>query len=358
MSAALWLGHERVSEVFAALSTDENDRTDAPEVRRNDVPVVVAKVGKRDNDVTIASIATARARRFVTLYPEVSGEIVYSAAYAGMRVAPGETLFRLDSRTAELALELAKVRVSEAQLALARAEQLVERNVSSKANVQDARIVLERAKFVRQQAEDALTKRTVRAPFHGIVGIPKVEVGDRVSPTIALVTVDDRSELLVEIDVPEDHLSLVKPNQKVLARTPSFPERVFEGTVDKIDSRVDPASRTVKVRAAVPNPQDLLRPGMSFAVELMIPGKPYPSVPELALQWSKGQSFVWRVKDGKADKVQVRSVRRLNRVILVDGDLKEGDLVVVEGVQRLRPGRSVDFSLPDPPPRQLGGRGP
>ena len=72
------------------------------------------------------------------------------------------------------------------------------------------------------------------------------------------------------------------------------------------------------VRAALPNPRDLLRPGMSFAVELTVPGEDYATVPELALQWGKGESFVWCVDaDNKAKRVVVRSVKRLNRVILV-----------------------------------------
>jgi multidrug efflux pump subunit AcrA (membrane-fusion protein) len=71
-------------------------------------------------------------------------------------------------------------------------------------------------------------------------------------------------------------------------------------------------------------------------------------VPELALQWAKGESYVWTVKEGLAKRVTVRTVRRLNSTILVDGDLHEGDSVVIEGVQRLRPGRAVRFATPEP----------
>jgi RND family efflux transporter MFP subunit len=134
----------------------------------------------------------------------------------------------------------------------------------------------------------------------------------------------------------------------VIARAPTFPNRSFNGVVDRIDSRIDPTSRAVKVRAKLPNEEDLLRPGMSFAVELSIKGEPYPTVPELALQWAKGESYVWTVKEGLAKRVTVRTVRRLNSTILVDGDLHEGDSVVIEGVQRLRPGRAVRFATPEP----------
>jgi multidrug efflux pump subunit AcrA (membrane-fusion protein) len=111
----------------------------------------------------------------------------------------------------------------------------------------------------------------------------------------------------------------------------------------------------VMVRAVIPNPDDLLRPGMSFAVKVLIPGEDYATVPELALQWEKGESFVWRVRDGAAEKLTVRSVKRLNQIVLVDGDIRQGDLVVVEGVQRLRPGREVSYSAPDSPAASAPG---
>lgn len=346
-SAALWYGQDYVSDVLAAFSDPE---TAQKQKKTPGVPVVVAKAGERANDITIAAIANARAKRFVTLFPEVGGEIMNFHVQAGHRVISGEKILTLDTRDTELAVELAKVRQAEAELQLARSRQLLAKNVNSEAKVQDMRTALERVRLELQQAEEALAKRTVRAPFPGVVGIPKVEIGDRVSSTTEVITVDDRSSLLVEIQVPEQYLGAVKNDQIVKATTPSFPGEVFEGSVEKIDSRVDPVSRTVMVRALLPNANDLLRPGMSFAVNLTIPGKTYPTVPELALQWSKGESFVWKVKDNKSERIEVRSIKRLNRLILVEGDIRPGEIVVVEGVQRLRPGRQVSFVLPDPAP--------
>ena len=138
--------------------------------------------------------------------------------------------------------------------------------------------------------------------------------------------------------------------QKIAAQTPSFQGRDFRGVIEDIDSRIDPTSRTVIVRANIPNNEDLLRPGLSFVVDLTIPGEMYPTVHQLALQWRKGKSFVWRLKDNRAEKVMVRSVKRLHSTILIEGDISKGDLIVVEGVQRLRPGRRVRFSMPDPVP--------
>jgi len=90
----------------------------------------------------------------------------------------------------------------------------------------------------------------------------------------------------------------------------------------------------------------MLRPGMSFAVHLALQGETYPVVPELALVWVDGRSIVWAVRNEAVEQVPVDIVRRLNSRILVEGPLATGELVVVEGVQRLRPGKPVKFAMP------------
>jgi RND family efflux transporter MFP subunit len=342
-AVVLWFGHERVSRVFAALSVSEKDPTRAPGRAKRKVPVVVERVGTNTDDATIEAIATARANRFVTIFPEASGQVIFVGVRASDRVKRGDVILRLESRAAKLAVDIAKVKLTEAKRKLKRSVQLLHQKVTARSTVDDDRTALISARLELHKTEDVLAKRTVRAPFDGVVGITKVEFGDRVTSTKAIVTLDDRRELLVEVEVPEKFLTRLKIGRKVYARTPGYSTRRFEGTIHQIDSRIDPASRNVMVRVKFPNQHDLLRPGMSFAVEIKVPGKLYPTVSELALQWNVGHSYVWRVKNGAVEKVKVRSVRRLNSRILIEGDISRGDLVVVEGVQRLRSGRRVDF---------------
>ena len=229
---------------------------------------------------------------------------------------------------------------------LDRSEFLKKRSVQSKARVEDAQTSKERAELELLQARAARRDLNLIAPFDGVVGIANVEVGERVTTTMPLVSLDDRSEVLIEFEVAEKYLSRIDVGHAVSGQTPSYDGREFAGAVEFIDSRVDPTSRTVKVRAAIPNTDDVLRPGMSFVVEVRLPGDAYVEVPELSLQWRKGESYVWIVEDDKARKVLVTVKARLNSTILVDGNLKPGQLVVVEGVQRLRPGRAVEYTAP------------
>lgn len=349
-AGALWVGRDKVSTVLAGFSGAEKSGKQGGVKKSRAVPVVVARAGELTNDVIVGAIGTGRARRSVMLFPKATGEIRHVFVRGGDRVPKGQPILRLDSRDAELAVRVAKTRLIEASRLMTRSEQLRKKSINSQANVDDASNVVDRAEYELMQAEEALADREMKAPFDGFVGISKVELGDRVSPGTAIVTLDDRSQLIVEFEVAEQFLSQLSTGQKVSAKTPSFPDRTFEGMIADIDSRIDPTSRTVIVRANVPNNEDLLRPGLSFVVDLTIPGKIYPTVHELALQWRKGVSYVWRVRDGKAETVVVRSVKRLNNTILIEGDISKGDLVVVEGVHRLRTGRPVRFSMPDPVP--------
>jgi RND family efflux transporter MFP subunit len=201
-----------------------------------------------------------------------------------------------------------------------------------------------------------LQDHTIEAPFDGVVGIPRVEVGDRVSATTALVNIDDRSKLVVEFDVPEVFVPRLSMGRDLDVRTPGFPQRVFKGVVSGIDSRVDPQRRTIVVRAEVDNANDLLRPGMSFAIDLVLEGKPHPRIPDLALQFSNDGNFVWRLKGETVEKVSVEIIKRISDEVLVSGNLKPGDPIVLEGVQRLRPGRKVRRVDPDASEKSESGK--
>ncbi len=360
-AAGLWVWRDRVESAFNEFSANlpawaniqDRERRDrgkgsglSKSSRSRAAPVIVQRVERMRNDETIAAIGTARALRSVTLFAKSDGEIVALNFKAGDRVEKGQELLKLDSVKAELAVGVAKKTVEEMQQALKRSNYLRKRRVGSGASVEDATISVERSKLQVRQAEEQLRDMTLSAPFGGVVGIAKVEVGDRVTSQTEIVTLDDRSELLVEFEIPEQFLSRINVGDSVSAATPSYAGRHFLGRVGYIDSRVDATSRTVMVRATFPNSGDLLRPGMSFAIEVKIEGDEFAVVPELSLQWRVGRSFVWVVESRKVRKVPVRLVKRRNTIVFVEGELAAGELVVVEGVQRLREGKAVVFREP------------
>jgi membrane fusion protein (multidrug efflux system) len=163
-----------------------------------------------------------------------------------------------------------------------------------------------------------------------------------VTPGTPIATLDDVSKIKLDFSIPETFLAAVKEGQSITATSAAFPEREFTGTVRSIDSRVDPVTRAVTVRAEVPNADRLLRPGMLMAVKLYRPERPALVIPELALTQVGSNAHVFRVKpDATVEQVTVQTgARRRGEVEIVDG-LAAGDRVVVEGTVKLRPGAKV-----------------
>ena len=305
------------------------------------MPVIAARVGQAADTLTFELVGTGRAARSVMLRAEDSGVVTATPLAAGIRYDAGDVLLTLDDHEQRTALALAEARLAEAERILDRQEKLIASGVSTTARVDEARTAAEIAALEVEAARRELADRTVRAPFDGVAGLPQVDVGDRVESDAPIASFDDNSVLLVEFELPEALLSRIAPGMAVSAATPAWPERRFEGEVSAIDTRVDPASRTARVRVSLPNDEGLLRPGASFTVRLELPGETYPTVPELALQFSRGGLHVWRLTGDEVERVALRMVRRRADEVLVDGPLAPGERVIVEGTQRLSPGRPV-----------------
>lgn len=314
------------------------------------VPVVAEAVRFEAERVRIEAVGTARAKRSVELYPEAAGEVVAVNFTPGERVAEGDALLELDARDERLALELADVRLAEAR-------RLLDRYVAAEARgdatvaatvVDTARSAVEAARIERDRARVALDKRTVRAPFAGVVGLTDIDPGDRIDPTTLIANMDDRSALLVLFPVPEAFAGRLAPGDPIEIETWTVGRRSALGAIVDVDSRIDPTSRAFNARAQVENPDDSLRPGMSFRVGLDLVGDRWASVPEVSLLWGADGPYVWVVDEGRARRVDVAVVQRVQGRVLVDGDIAPGTEIVAEGVQRMRanlPVRTLDAEM-------------
>jgi RND family efflux transporter MFP subunit len=255
----------------------------------------------------------------------------------GQRVKAGEVIARLDDAVETVAVSQAKVAMKAAEAKLNRNEDL--KKIISQAEYQDAQSAVESARLAVSAAEIAMQRRVVHAPIDGIAGIVNVDTGDYVTVSTPLVTIDDRSRLLVDFWVPERFTGLIREGQMVEARPIARPGKSYPGKIEAIDNRIDPASRTLHIRAEIENEGDTLRAGQSFEVVLNLPGDTWPSVSPLAIQWDSEGSYVWRVgKDNKIERIAAAIIQRNPDDVLVDAKIVPGDRVVIEGLQRLRNG--------------------
>ena len=317
---------------------------------RGPVPVLAEPVMLEAQRIRVEAVGTSRAERSVELYAEAAGEVVAVNFTPGQRVAESDVLLELDARDERLALELAEVRLAEAR-------RLFDRYIASEGRgeatvaatvVDAARSAVEATRIERDRARVALDDRTVRAPFGGVVGLTDVDPGDRIDPTTLITTMDDRTSLLVRFPVPEAFVGRLAPGDPIEIETWTVGRARASGAIVDVDSRIDPASRAFNARARVPNPDDSLRPGMSFRVGIDLIGDRWPVVPEVSLLWGADGAYVWVIEDGRAKRISVAVVQRVKGKVLVDGDLPAGAAVIAEGVQRMRanlPVRRLDAEL-------------
>ena len=152
--------------------------------------------------------------------------------------------------------------------------------------------------------------------------------------------------LLVSFEVPETFIGELSVGEEARLETWNSRSPVVYGEIVDIGSRIDPQTRTFVARARVPNETDTLRPGMSFRVVADIDGEIYPVVAETGVQWGADGAYVWSIENGQATRVPVQVVQRREGRVLISGDFREGDVVVVEGIQRMQEGIDVTYEAP------------
>ncbi|MBY3594883.1 efflux RND transporter periplasmic adaptor subunit [Rhizobium bangladeshense] len=285
------------------------------------------------------AIGTGDAIRSVAVTPQASGTIREILIKSGDKVKADQVIAKLDSEEQVIARGQADVAVK-AAVEKSNLYHNIKSSVS-RMDVFDSEIAEQGARLQLQAAELNLARRNITAPIDGIVGIVPVNIGDNVTTTTPIVTLDDRSEILVDFWVPERFANTVEVGQPVEAMSVAKPGQVFFGVVEAMDNRIDAASRTLRLRARIDNSSDELRAGMSFSVSMKFPGDKYPAVDPQSVQWDSQGSFVWRVTDDKSHKVRVSIVQRNPDFILVKADLKDGDKIVTQGLQRVREGGAV-----------------
>ncbi|MGN7293397.1 efflux RND transporter periplasmic adaptor subunit [Rhizobium sp. SAFR-030] len=297
------------------------------------VPVVTGTVNDR-----LSAIGSGEAIQSVVVMPQSAGTIEEIRVAAGQAVKKGDVLARLDDEEQLIERDKAQVTLSSA---VEKSNSYKNLQSMPRLDVLDAQIAEKSARLALSTAEFNLRRRDIVAPIDGIAGIVAVNVGDNVTTQTTVVMLDDRSQILVDFWAPERFVTSLRPGMPVEATSVGRAGEMFSGTIESIDNRVDAASRTIRVRARIANDRDLLRAGMSFSVAMRFPGDSYPAVDPLSVQWDADGSYVWQVVDNKAKKVRVNIVQRNPDTVLVDADLHDKDLVVTEGLQRVREGQPV-----------------
>jgi RND family efflux transporter MFP subunit len=299
-------------------------------------PVTVASINDK-----LTAIGEGEAAHSVTVMSPANGTLLSLAVKPGDTVKAGAEIGRLDDDSEQIAFERATLALKDAETVLSRTQELANANAATAVQINTAQLAFDNAQLELRNAELALNRRAIVSPIAGTVGLFQVSPGNTVSAQSIVTTIEDNAHITVSFWVPERYASSITTGMPVETAAVALPGASFTGEVVAVDNRIDPASRTLKVQAQIPNDDGRLRPGMSFSVSMSFPGQDFPSVDPLSIQWSSDGSYVWRFADGKVEKVFVEIIQRNSDGILVQGELAAGDQVVTQGVQQLTAGASV-----------------
>jgi membrane fusion protein (multidrug efflux system) len=291
----------------------------------------------------IAATGQIEAVQSIQLRPEVEGRIVEILVREGQYVAQGAPLFKVDD--AELKAQAAQAEAGRdlARRALERTKQLVAENASSTSDLERADATARGADAAYELLKTRLDRTVVRAPFAGVTGRRLVSLGTYVSNQTPLISLQSVNPQHAVFQVPERYAERLHRGQLVSFQVAALPGKNFTGEVVFVDPVVELPARTILIKARVPNPERQLQAGMFIEARLATDIRPRAViVPEDALVPLQEGTFVWVVKDGKADRRQVSvGVRTRGWAEIVGGGIAAGDQVIVAGLAMLGPGAPV-----------------
>ena len=275
----------------------------------------------------VAAVGSGKARHQVTITTRVAGVIEDVLFQGGDKIESGQPLIRLSSEQEAIAVESAEAQRQQAAEAVARLQQI--KNSVSRVAIADAETALKVADATLRRARDELDRMTIRAPFGGIIGLTDLEKGDYLAVGTPIAELDDRSTIVIEFTVPEAAAPSIKIGMPVRASLVARAGEIHNGEVKAVGTRIDAVTRTLAVRAEVPNPDQSLIPGSTFSVSIQLTGDESPVVPGLAIQWDRAGAFVWRITDDNTvERVNAAILARNGDRVFIDAPLKTVDKFV------------------------------
>lgn len=307
---------------------------------REPVGVVTAAPVVRPLGVEIEAVGTAIANEAVEITSKASNIVTAIRFQEGQRVRRGAVLVELDSAQASADVAEARAALAEARNQYQRGQEL-SIQVLSRAQLDALETGLRTAEARLAAAQARLNDTVIRAPFDGHTGFRRVSVGSLVREGAAITTLDDTSTIKLEFTVPQTFLHALRPGLPVEAAASGMPGRAFVGELTTIGSRIDPVTRSIPVRAELPNPDGELKPGLFMSVQLRGPESTAVLVPEEALVPEQGRTFVFVVADGVARRRVVTTGRRIPGRVEIATGLSANERVIIAGSQKIRDGSPV-----------------
>jgi membrane fusion protein (multidrug efflux system) len=311
-------------------------------------PVILSKAAIETIFDKIEALGTLRANESVDVTAQVTEIITAIRFEDGQRVKKGDVLAEMTSAEEAALLKEAEATMREAKEQLDRARPLAQQGVSSEATLSERRRTYETAVARYEAVKSRIADRIVLAPFDGIVGLRRISVGALVEPGTVITNIDDDSVMKLDFSIPSTYLPTIKTGAPILATAQAFGNRAFRGKIASIDSRVDPVTRSITVRALIPNPEGALKAGLLMTVEVLKNERQAIVIPEQAVVRRGQETYVFVVDPAAekpvAEKRVIELGTRTTGTVEVKNGLAAGEHVVTHGTLRVQPGQPVSIT--------------
>jgi membrane fusion protein (multidrug efflux system) len=311
-------------------------------------PAVVAATEVRQENwqPSLRSVGSLVATNGIDVTTEVNGIVSEILFESGQPVEAGQVLIRLDDTVDVAALEALRAERNLAEVQFRRASDLLKKRVTSKSEFDEAQARFEAARARVKQQEAIIKRKMIRAPFAGLGGIRKVDLGQYIEAGEPIVSLQALDPVYVDFTLPERYLQQVNPGQTVKIELDALPGHVFSGRVSAVEPGIDTGTRTLKVRATLANPDGAMRPGMFAQVETITGGsQPVLTLPRTAISFNTYGNFAFVVENNEQGMPMVKRIAvetgeiRSGRVTVKN--LQVGTQVVRAGLIKLRDGMPV-----------------
>ncbi|MGE4349196.1 MAG: efflux RND transporter periplasmic adaptor subunit [Candidatus Berkiella sp.] len=331
-SVSVWL--------YSSQSSIETNKAQTDQV----ITVKTIRVQTQNISDEIEALGTTYADEAVNITADVTDTISEISFKDGQFVKKGDVLVRLSQEE-----ELAQKQGIEAQLLehereLKRLNDLLKRNATAQREFDARKTLVAISKYRLNEINAKIIDRTIRAPFDGILGLRKISVGSLVRPGDVITTLDNISQIKLDFSVPSSYLTTLKEGSTIYATADAFDNKLFQGTVTKISSRVDPSTRSIEVRAILPNPNLSIKPGLLMSIRLLKNKRNAILIPEEAVTQLKSDHFVHIVRDDnnqiERKKITI-GVRKPGWVEVLSG-IEPNTNIVIRGFARIQQDQTVN----------------
>lgn len=311
-------------------------------------PVIVKTLTLQPFTQTLEALGTLHSNEAITLTATVTDTVRAVHFEDGQRVEANTILVEMTSDEEHAMLEEAQFALEEAERQYRRVQSLAKTNLTTEALLDQRLQAYQAAQSQLLAMQSRMSDRLILAPFAGVLGMRQISVGTLVKPGDTITTLDDDTSMKLDMSLPAVFLDAIRPGLKITAQSREIPGKAFTGEITAIDSRIDPNTRSVLVRARLANNLRELKSGMLMTVQLQKAPIDSLLLPEEALIQEGFRSYVYRLQhQGENTTVAKQEVqtgpRRLGEVVVSTG-LNPGDQVVVHGVMRLKNGAAVTIT--------------